>query len=1077
MKIMRTSCFLPIIRVLALALLAQTLLADPANDAAKAAWAAAKELKHDEAASLFLRAAKLEPDPDKKAVRICDACDQLVKAGEVEKALSQLMFVEKAATVSDWQRGLAAEQAAALCEKAGMAESAPEHLLGAFRAFSASAAKAKKEADKAKAEAKAAEIRKKMEPHQERIQALLAEEKAEERKTREDAKRRNAALTQKAKELAAAAHAKESASVAPRPRAGQKPQPASFGTGRIPSRPFWRKREETEIPEDIRKLAPGELRSAIEAGLKDGGDLDRVVLLCWQLQSSAAGNASLQAWARLKESETLRRLGCLDEALAAAKEAFESKTQGLAGVKGVFEAYRAQLRIEEAFRFYEACNENPSSAGLGNGNRKAMWEDYGFMAFYNFDPARIQRAYDEIAKLGATPGGYLAYRGGPALKMYKDFAAFPRDESDIVFPKDLPEIDLSKTVHAKDFGFDPADATAALQQAIDSDAGVVVVDAMDTPWRIRTINVKSNKKVVFANGVKVCSVTTCEGYDRMCLFKFKDCRNVVFTGEGNAMIGKYATREERDKLSPSEGGTGLYFSHSSNIVVRCLTIANNSCDGITFGDVRNPTQEVFIEDVTLDYNKRQGMSICNADGVYMRNVTIKDTRGAQPMCGIDLEGTYEVEANSNIYLFDCTFSDNWGGDINFSAVSYYPITMYAKKCHFKANQWGPGLNVLARCGVYMAANVKAPSRILFEGCDFTSHPSISPVRISTCSLFDVTLRRCTLKDSSGGSRQASAPPVTISLDREFWYSGAGRHYSHEGALRFEDVRASGYKGQPALAVVDSAGHCSVRNISGAIVLNGKRVDMSSFRYEAPDVALDDIRKLDLGALRPPSGMPPPKIGNPGFRFVWAGGPWYQTPPRYSAYFFGRQDKEASFVIEYSGKGDLSGKRLVATTPSGGSLDLGALRTGANTIRVAFPETGWYSLVPPGQDFQFRDFAGVTFAYQADVFAERRAKLSIADGGEYTGYFEVPAGTREFTVKALSGGLEIRDASGHRVAKAMPGEYKGSKHLVVKTSGLVTSQIWSFRCTGGGRNPAIFKFFAPLNGVWADDPAFVPRTGK
>ena len=195
---------------------------------------------------------------------------------------------------------------------------------------------------------------------------------------------------------------------------------------------------------------------------------------------------------------------------------------------------------------------------------------------------------------------------------------------------------------------------------------------------VRPINVKSNKKVVFANGVKVCSVTTCEGYDKMGIFRFNGCRNVMFVGEGNAMIGKYATREERDKLSPAEGGTALYFTQSSNIVVRGLTIANNSCDGITFGGVRNPTQEVFIENVTLDYNKRQGMSICNADGVYMKNVTIKDTRGAQPMCGIDLEGTYEVEANSNIYLFDCTFSDNWGGDINFSAVSYYPITMYAK---------------------------------------------------------------------------------------------------------------------------------------------------------------------------------------------------------------------------------------------------------------------------------------------------------------------------------------------------------------------------------------------------------------
>lgn len=157
---MRTSRPLPILSALVLALLAQTLLAfDTAREATKAAWAAAKDLRHAEAASLFLQAAKLEPEPDKKAARICEASDQFAKAGEVEKALSQLQFVEKTPAVSDWWRGLAAERAAVLCEKAGKAEAVPAHLLGAFRAFSAGAAKAKTADDKAKAEAKAAEIR------------------------------------------------------------------------------------------------------------------------------------------------------------------------------------------------------------------------------------------------------------------------------------------------------------------------------------------------------------------------------------------------------------------------------------------------------------------------------------------------------------------------------------------------------------------------------------------------------------------------------------------------------------------------------------------------------------------------------------------------------------------------------------------------------------------------------------------------------------------------------------------------------------------------------------------------------
>ena len=68
------------------------------------------------------------------------------------------------------------------------------------------------------------------------------------------------------------------------------------------------------------------------------------------------------------------------------------------------------------------------------------------------------------------------------------FAAekFPMSEAEIGFGKTLADFDVKdvKSVRAKDFGFNPSNATAAMQKAIDSDATTVVIDAMPMPWYV-----------------------------------------------------------------------------------------------------------------------------------------------------------------------------------------------------------------------------------------------------------------------------------------------------------------------------------------------------------------------------------------------------------------------------------------------------------------------------------------------------------------------------------------------------------------------------------------------------------------
>ena len=58
-----------------------------------------------------------------------------------------------------------------------------------------------------------------------------------------------------------------------------------------------------------------------------------------------------------------------------------------------------------------------------------------------------------------------------------------------------------KTAYASWWGFDPNDATLALQAAIDSGATKVIVEDMKTPWVVRPIRLADDQELVLEPGV------------------------------------------------------------------------------------------------------------------------------------------------------------------------------------------------------------------------------------------------------------------------------------------------------------------------------------------------------------------------------------------------------------------------------------------------------------------------------------------------------------------------------------------------------------------------------------------------
>ena len=68
-------------------------------------------------------------------------------------------------------------------------------------------------------------------------------------------------------------------------------------------------------------------------------------------------------------------------------------------------------------------------------------------------------------------------------------------------------------------------------------------------------------------------------------------------------------------------------------------------------------------------------------------------------------------------------------------------------------------------------------------------------------------------------------------------------------------------------------------------------------------------------------------------------------------------------------------------------------------------------------------------------------------------------------------IEIRDEDGEIVQHLERDDYSGSKCILFTPK---QDAIWSFRCLNDSVN---LKFYAPLPGIWADDPSYLPTYGE
>jgi Pectate lyase superfamily protein len=202
------------------------------------------------------------------------------------------------------------------------------------------------------------------------------------------------------------------------------------------------------------------------------------------------------------------------------------------------------------------------------------------------------------------------------------------------------------------------DDTAAIQAAIDTVAGskgtVFLPDGtyMVAVEREQGLNLKSSMTLKLSRSATIKAMPTKDSH--YALLRVAGASNVWITG------GTLEGERDQHRGKSGEWGMGLHIGKGAkNITVSGLRSRNMWGDGFYVQDA----EDVRFCSVVAENNRRQGMSVIQADGLLVLNSVFKNTHGTRPSAGIDFEPDKESQEIKKVRIERSKFIDNAGPGI------------------------------------------------------------------------------------------------------------------------------------------------------------------------------------------------------------------------------------------------------------------------------------------------------------------------------------------------------------------------------------------------------------------------------
>jgi polygalacturonase len=219
------------------------------------------------------------------------------------------------------------------------------------------------------------------------------------------------------------------------------------------------------------------------------------------------------------------------------------------------------------------------------------------------------------------------------------------------------------TASAAWWGFDAADATDALQAAIDSGAKTVVVPYMGAPWIVRPIRLRSDLELRFEPGVIVLAKAGEFRGTGDSLFTAADVHDLAIYGYG-ATLRMRKPDYQNPPYDKAEWRMGINLRGCERVTIEGVRIESTGGDGIYVGRGQLPyCKDVTIRNVVCHDNHRQGISVITAENLLIEGCTLSGTGGTAPQAGIDLEPNRADERLVNCVIRNCVMENNRGSGI------------------------------------------------------------------------------------------------------------------------------------------------------------------------------------------------------------------------------------------------------------------------------------------------------------------------------------------------------------------------------------------------------------------------------
>lgn len=546
-----------------------------------------------------------------------------------------------------------------------------------------------------------------------------------------------------------------------------------------------------------------------------------------------------------------------------------------------------------------------------------------------------------------------------------------------------------KVAKASWWGYDPVEATACLQAAINSRVPKLIVDNVGSPWVVDPITLVSNQEVFFEAGVEVVAKKGSFRGTGDSLFTAANVRNLIFRGDPRApaVLRMHRSDYAAPPYEKGEWRMVLRLGSTTNVLVSDLILRESGGDGIYLGVATGsvPNKNVTIRNVICDSNYRQGISVICAEDLLIENCQLINTAGTPPMAGIDFEPNRPSERLVHCVMRNCVTRGNASTGYALYlpplTADSVPVSLRFENCR-SVDDGGTGVSIYTGNSATKAVG----GSIEFVHCLF-KRPKHAGIAVSDKPAAGAAVRFRDCAVVGAALHQPLESPVML--------MAGGEAPQAIGGIAFDNLRIRDYRDRTPITLSDNSGMAEVENVTGRVVLeyNRKRaaydltpellarwIPIEKVKV-VPRVPLAGLKLTPLGPFTGRDfGMPSVYLRGAGQYAVWSGA-----------------GETVKLALTFRQVGRYAGTSLPVTvlSPSGAKIAAAQIPFGGEgEVSFKAPEAGLYRVsVDAGQNK-----SAVTHSDHPLLLPADGAPISfIGPAGRL--YFYVPAGTTEFALRA------------------------------------------------------------------------------